>query len=62
MPQYVTRREAARMIGCAPSTIRAAIIRGDLRLYDLPTIGEGRLSSREVARFKPRPVGRPPKS
>lgn len=50
------------MIGCAPSTIRAAIIRGDLRLYDLPTIGEGRLSSREVRSFKPRPVGRPPKS
>jgi|JI10StandDraft_1071094.scaffolds.fasta_scaffold05333_8 hypothetical protein len=62
MPQYVTRREAARMIGCAPSTIRAMIARGDLTLHHLPTVGEQRLSSREVARARPRPVGRPPKS
>lgn len=59
MPVYITFREAARRVGCSDSTIRAAVRDGRLTAHRLPTIGEVRLSSREVARFRPRPVGKP---
>jgi hypothetical protein len=59
MALYLTIRGAARMKGCSPSTVCKAVKRGELTLHEIPTIGERRLSSREVRRWKPRPVGRP---
>lgn len=60
---YLSSRAAARIAGCAASTIRAAARRGELRTYDLPTVGGGPwYSRREVAKFRPRPVGKPRKN
>jgi len=60
-PVYLTVAAAARLAGCCHHTIKAAIDDGRLSFPLVPTIGEKRLLRREVARFKPRPVGRPPK-